>query len=213
MQDNSAKQSWTLDPSAISALGIPSLCHPVPALQARPEHLRSARGTQHGARSSLQAHPPSSSLALKVKKSPTGGFVPGPHNSRKAKGQQSVPLPWNTWWARKKTVKGISPYQQKESDPTESGPVDCKGTSGGSEGWALIHTTGLCIMLINCHLELPVWKLTNGTFLGFFKAQSQAVQQTDLDPVYSDLLEQERGWPQDSPDDQILIYCSWTGSH
>lgn len=59
-----------------------------------------------------------------------------------------------------------------------------------------------------CHYEPTAWKLTNGTFLGFFESTKSGCA-ANRPPIQFTLtcLSRKRG-PQDSPDDQFWVYCS-----
>ena len=208
MHDNSARQSWTLDPGATSALGSPpSATQFQPSGQAWASEV--SKRTQHGARSSLQAHP-QVFLCSKARDVPQEGFT--------SPRQQS-----QHWRTKSPTIKGtpsmkylvsLKNTQQKDLPLTNRKEVwsywvrtcelqgnQWKALEGlDSHPHNRPHHHGY-----QCHYELPVWKLTNGTILGFFKSTKSGYT-ANRPPIQFTLtcLSRKRG-PQDSPDDQIWV--------
>lgn len=212
MHDNSAKQSWTLDPSAISALGSPPSVTPFqPSGQAWASEV--SKRTQHGARSSLQAHPPSSS-PLKGKRCPTGRlYFPKTTlttlEKNKEPNNQRYPFHEIPDELEENSAKGSTTYQQKRGLILLSQTCGLQGNQWKAlEGLDSHPHNRPHHHAYQCHYELPVWKLTNGTFLGFFKSTRSGCA-ANRPPIQFTLtcLSRKRG-PQDSPDDQFWVYCS-----
>ena len=180
--------------------------------QARPEHLRSARGL------SMEPGPlyrltHQVLLHSKARDVPQEGFT--------------SPRQHSELWRRTKspTIKGTSSMkylmssnktQQKDLPLTNRKEVWSYWVrTCGLQGSQWKALEGLDSYPHNrphhhayqCHYELTVWKLTNGTFLVFFKSTKSGC----ADPIHSDLLEQEERTPGQSRW-SILSVLLWIGA-
>ena len=215
MHDNSARQSWTLDPGATSALGsTPSATQFQPSGQAWASEV--SKRTQHGARSSLQAHPPSFS-PLKGKRCPTGRLyfpkttVTTLENEKS--NNQRYPFHEIPGELEKHSAKGPTTYQQKRGLILLSQDLwIAREPVEGSRRFRLSSAQQASSSWLSVSLRTASLKTHKRYFprlLQKHKVRLHSKQTSD--PVHSDLLEQEERTPGQSRWSSLSV-MPWIGA-